>query len=490
MIITMKTDRRLNKGIAIPLYRQLKDILEERIRRGDYRPGERLPTEKELCQQFGVSRITVRQALSELANGGLLYSHQGSGTFLNHRLPLKVRALQAVVTEERWDPPLREAVKLCNEGRQGEQLRLEVQALGRPQLHSKIVSAVGRGEAPDLALIDWAWMTEFADLQYIEALDELDREWVEELKADLSPLFVENNSYRGHFYGVQPEVNVSLVWYRRDWFEDQGLCPPRNWEELVAAARHLQETGVRRKYGLGPFPIAFPGGPGAGETTTYILAALIWSAGGEFVSDGRILFNGGACQALGFLHDLIHKHLLTSPGAPSHAFNEVPRLFARGEVALAFGGSYEKSLIQEVAGWDDEAFRKRVGFVPIPAGPGGRQATTIGGMVYVIFRQSSHPESALEILKFLAGSPLMAEFCRKTGRKPTRISAMQTLNSERDWFIYETSRLLEVARIRPTIPQYPRISKQLQMMLASILEKRESIDGAIARTQAIIEALT
>ena len=481
-------DRRLDKGISVPLYRQLKEILEERIRQGRFRPGERLPAERELCRQFGVSRITVRQALDELANEGLLYRHQGSGTFVNHHIPLKVKPLQAVVTEERWIPPLKKAVKLYNQGRQGEEVRLEVQVLGRPQLHPKIVSAVGRGKAPDLALIDWVWMTEFADLQYLEPLDKLDGEWTESYKADLSPLFVRSNSYAGHLYGVQIEASVAVVWYRQDIFAKEGLHPPQTWEELVSTARRLQE--IRRRYDLGPFAIAFPGGPCAGETTTYILTALIWSAGGDLFSGGKVVLDRGAQQALMFLRDLVHKHRLASPDVPSYGFNEVPKLFARGEVALAFGGSYEKALIQEIAGWGDEEFRERVGFIPIPASPGGRPATTVGGMVYVIFRQSTYPQTTMEILKLLASPSLMEEFCRRTGRKPTRISVARTLDPERDWFIYEMSKLLEVAQVRPTIPQYARVSEQLQVMLANILNGTETVKGAMKRAQMVINALS
>ncbi|HIC96210.1 TPA: extracellular solute-binding protein [Candidatus Bipolaricaulota bacterium] len=487
----MTGNRKLDKRLAVPLYRQLKEILEERIRRGEFRPGERLPTERELCQQFGVSRITVRQALGELANEGLLYRHQGSGTFVNHRLPLKVKPIKVVVTEDRWVPPLRKASRLYNEGRQGEEIRLEVRTLGRPQLHDKIVSAVGEGKAPDLALIDWVWMTEFADLQYIEPLDELDREWTEEFKADLFPLFVENNSYRGHLYGVQIEASVAVIWYRRDILAEEGLPPPRTWEGLVEVARALSNEEVRGRHGLGPFPIAFPGGPNAGETTTYILSALIWSAGGELSSGGRITLDEGARRALEFLHDLVHKYRLASPAVSSYGFNEVPRLFARGEAALAFGGSYEKALIQEVAGWDEQEFRERVGFIPIPAGPGagGREATTVGGMIYVIFRQSVEPISGLELLKLLSGPELMEEFCRRTGRKPTRISVARGLDPEKDWFIHETSKLLRVARVRPTIPQYARVSSRLQVMLANVLSGEETVDEAVERAQVVIEAL-
>lgn len=64
------------------LYLQIKSWLRHAIERGDFAPGERIPSETELMKRFGVSRATVRQAVSELVLEGWLYRMQGSGTFV------------------------------------------------------------------------------------------------------------------------------------------------------------------------------------------------------------------------------------------------------------------------------------------------------------------------------------------------------------------------------------------------------------------------
>lgn len=69
----------------IPLYYQLENVLREKIASGAVAPGERLPTESELIKQYGVSRITVRQALGTLAEEGLIERQQGRGTFVSQR---------------------------------------------------------------------------------------------------------------------------------------------------------------------------------------------------------------------------------------------------------------------------------------------------------------------------------------------------------------------------------------------------------------------
>lgn len=64
-----------------PLYLQIKETLKQRILEGVYAPHERLPSESELMATFKVSRITVRQALRDLHNEGLIFTSQGKGTF-------------------------------------------------------------------------------------------------------------------------------------------------------------------------------------------------------------------------------------------------------------------------------------------------------------------------------------------------------------------------------------------------------------------------
>jgi GntR family transcriptional regulator, N-acetylglucosamine utilization regulator len=71
----------LSRDSGIPLYVQLREFLRERIQRGDWAPEDPLPTEESLVEQFGVSRATVRQALTDLVREGLIVRRAGLGTF-------------------------------------------------------------------------------------------------------------------------------------------------------------------------------------------------------------------------------------------------------------------------------------------------------------------------------------------------------------------------------------------------------------------------
>ena len=77
---------------GVPLHRQLFLVLHDEIARGALVAGDALPTEQALCDQFGVSRITVRRALADLADAGLIERRQGVGSFVrdlppSHRNP-------------------------------------------------------------------------------------------------------------------------------------------------------------------------------------------------------------------------------------------------------------------------------------------------------------------------------------------------------------------------------------------------------------------
>ncbi len=68
---------------AIPLYYQLETILRNKITSGDYSPDRPLPSEDALAEEYEVSRITVRQALSSLEQDGLVIRQRGKGTFVS-----------------------------------------------------------------------------------------------------------------------------------------------------------------------------------------------------------------------------------------------------------------------------------------------------------------------------------------------------------------------------------------------------------------------
>src|SRR5262245_38469189 len=76
---------RVSRSSPIPLHVQFRHLLLGMIERGEVRPGETLPTERDLAQRYDVSLAPVRQAILDLAREGVLHRVRGQGTFVRGR---------------------------------------------------------------------------------------------------------------------------------------------------------------------------------------------------------------------------------------------------------------------------------------------------------------------------------------------------------------------------------------------------------------------
>lgn len=79
------TSKEIDPNSPTPLYYQLYTMLHDAISSGELPRGSRMPSEKELAQNFDVSRITARRALDELALKNMVARHRGRGTFVDYR---------------------------------------------------------------------------------------------------------------------------------------------------------------------------------------------------------------------------------------------------------------------------------------------------------------------------------------------------------------------------------------------------------------------
>src|SRR5579871_2494084 len=78
----MDTINKIDKKNPLPRYLQVRHLLETRIRTGTYRPGVRLPGERDLAQELGVSQMTVNKSILAMVDAGWLYREQGKGTYI------------------------------------------------------------------------------------------------------------------------------------------------------------------------------------------------------------------------------------------------------------------------------------------------------------------------------------------------------------------------------------------------------------------------
>ncbi len=101
-----KSDPAGQAAVYAPLYRQIKDLIVQGLQRGEWKPGEMIPSEIDLAARFQVSQGTVRKAVDELSTENLLVRRQGKGTFVatHHEPRAQFRFLRVVPDDHEPTP--------------------------------------------------------------------------------------------------------------------------------------------------------------------------------------------------------------------------------------------------------------------------------------------------------------------------------------------------------------------------------------------------
>ena len=488
--------KRIDRNSPIPIYHQLKILIRENISSGTWRPGDRIPTEHELCQLYNISRSPVRQALSELAREGILARRPGLGTFVHEQAvascPVSTQ-IQIMSSDPYWAQVLNHVADEWDKTHPDQAVTFQVDVVDHSQFHSLLSTAVGSGTAPDVAMVDSVWVAGLARAGFLYALDELDSAWDHaKFVRGLHPAFVKANSFAGKLFGIPLKADASLLWYRKDWLDQEDLSPPQDWESLSAVASRFLETEVQKRYGL-EYPLAFPSGVAGGEATVYSLMPFIWSAGGEIfdsTAEHVVLNSPDTRRALRFLRELTTSRHATSPEVTSYGEYATLNMLISGKVAMALGGSHESDAILDLGGWTGEEFSQRIGYVAPPSAPGNSQASTVGGTSYVILRQSSKPALISEVLKLAVHPDTVGELYRSLLQNSPYLSFNGFINPKADPLLTQVSRLIASGRARPSTPEYFKVSHQLQAMFESVVSSTQPIDQIVQRTAEFLSVIT
>jgi len=165
-------------------------------------------------------------------------------------------------------------------------------------------------------------------------------------------------------------------------------------------------------------------------------------------------------------------------------------LFASGKVAMALGGSYESDLIRGASGWEGEELLQRLGCVPPPAAPGNRPVSTVGGSSYVIPRQCQRPELVMDILKVATDPDVVGDLYSSMLEDSPSSSFDGFLSPEAEPLLTKISRMIASGRARPSIPEYFKVSHQLQVMFEAAISSTTAVDEIVRRTAEFIGVIS
>jgi ABC-type glycerol-3-phosphate transport system substrate-binding protein len=339
--------------------------------------------------------------------------------------------------------------------------------------------------------VDSVWVAGLARSGFLYALEDLKAQVNHSsFVQDLYPTVVGANTFDGKLYALPGTVDASLLWYRKDWFAQEGLAPPRDWDELVRVALHFLQPRTQQRYGL-IRPLAFPAGISGGEATVYALLPFVWSAGGD-VCDSKtiVLDRPGTRQALSFLRELVSVHGVASPEVVTYRSNTVPQLFARGKVAMALGGSYEAANLREWSGWRGQEFSDKVGCVLTPAAPGATPVATLGGISYVVLRQCQRPKLMLELLQVASNAQVVGNVYRSMLLASASPIFNAALPSGGELPLDRVVQMVAFGRARPSMPDYVRVSRQLQAMFEAAISTSTPVEDIVRRTAEFISVIS
>jgi len=334
----------------------------------------------------------------------------------------------------------------------------EVLPSSSDQQHQFYVIHLGAGsDRFDVFSLDVIWVPEFARAGWL--LDASDLFGEADL-ADFLPGPLEAVSLRGSRWAVPWYVDGGVLYYRSDLLERHGLEPPRTMEDLASSARAILDAE------------ADPGLAGylwqgkQYEGLVCVALEMLAANGASILENGKsALETRRAVEALAFLRRLVEEGI--SPPLVTTADEERTRnLFGAGRAIYMRNWPYAWNLLQA----DGSAVRGKIGVVPVPGFAGGRPASTLGGWQLGINRNSTRPEAARRLVRYLTSPEVERALALEVGYKPSRRSVYDDPElREAQPFVASLRGILEHATPRPVTPFYAMISQVLQVEFSAVV---------------------
>jgi len=246
----------------------------------------------------------------------------------------------------------------------------------------KFIISLAAENAPDICELGTTWISKFASSGVL--LDITDD--IQDVKAKY--FLWDSATYDNKIYGIPWFAGTRVLFYNKELFLNAGLDPekpPQTWQELLNAAKkiHAPEKGI---WGFSIFA-------GEPESPWQEFLPFAWANGAYILSRDfkqSALDSQETLQALEFYKELSKYSLIERQ-------SQVNELFAQGQVGIQISGAWNLRFIPR----HNPQLNFGVGLMPTPEQETSNPSAFAGGELFVITKNSKHPEEALRLIKFL-----------------------------------------------------------------------------------------
>ena len=342
--------------------------------------------------------------------------------------------------------------------------------------------------AYDLIMLDDPWFPRFAHGQFLTELTPLlqkrgqtgpDGDFVE-----TSVALCRHPYKTGPLYALPYVGNSQLFFYRKDLFEKYGLKEPATWDDVLAAAKTIQEKENAVAGGAKIYGYVMRAAQGNAAVADFM--PIFWAFGGEmFDREGEPAVNSAeGIAALQFMLEL-GKH--SPPGYASFNADEVGAHLLQGTAAMSINWP------AWISSFSDPAKSKVVGKMEFTTLPSARKSgqAEIGNWLIAIPRDSQNADAAIDFLLWATSAGQMRRSAER-GNPPTRKSLFRDAELVAKFPAYPAQlRSLETSRPRPRTPQWNEIENAFGIFLSKAnsgeLSPAEAMNQANAEIEKILQ---
>jgi multiple sugar transport system substrate-binding protein len=378
--------------------------------------------------------------------------------------------------------------------------QIHQRAFSIDRLHAETLRNADRPKSRyDLIAVDLPWVGEFAEKGIIRPLDEV-MDMARLDTADFHTAGWRAAHWDGRAYGVPSQTTPELMFYRKDWFAQDGLAPPTTTDAVIEAARHFHNPR-RGRYG-----VAWNAARGTALGHTFMMTCAAFGqpiidipkiAGGfdtDKLAQGGFQPTLNTDRALDAAEYLMRLLDVSPPDILSMSWYERIRPYGAGHVAMAYG----YTLLAPYFELDENSpAHGNTGYLPHPHGPMGTPIAPVGGYVLCIPANLAEEriDDTIEALvtftspgaqKLYAQNGSRTEPRYSVGADPEvrRLSPIFGLLDQMSW------RDEVQFWPRPPIPQISEIinicGHELHDMLRGIVTPRTALDRVQARAEDVL----